>query len=94
MPVRLITLGFMLVFIGVLVIMAGMLSMVYQSWKVEGEGGPSEGGVRGGGIVMIGPIPLIFGTDVGALKIVMILAFVLMVIAALFIILPLWMGRI
>jgi len=48
-----------------------------------------EGGVRGGGVIMIGPIPIIFGTDVGALKIVVILVIVLMVIAALLVILPL-----
>ena len=85
---KLITIGFLLVFIGILVILAGMFSMAYQAWKMGGMEKP-EGGVRGGGVVMIGPIPIIFGTDIGALKLVMILAIVLMVIAALLIILPL-----
>lgn len=77
---KLITLGFLLVFIGMLVILAGVFSMTYQAWKSGGMEKP-ETDVRGGGIVMIGPIPIIFGTDVGALKFVVILAIVLMVIA-------------
>jgi len=88
MPMKLISVGFLLVFIGVLVIIVGVFSMAYQAWKTGGVEKP-EGGVRGGGVIMIGPIPIIFGTDVGALKIVMILAVMLMVIAALLIILPL-----
>jgi uncharacterized protein (TIGR00304 family) len=77
---KIITLGFLLVFIGILVILAGMLSMAYQTWKTGGDGmGKPETGVRGGGVIMIGPIPIIFGSDVVALKPVMILAVVLMV---------------
>ena len=80
---KIITLGFLLVFIGILVILAGMLSMAYQTWKTGfGDGVEKpETGVRGGGVIMIGPIPIIFGSDVTALKPVMILAVVLMVIA-------------
>jgi len=61
--------------------------MAYQTWKTGGMEKP-EAGVRGGGIIMIGPIPIIFGTDVAALKIVMILAIVLMVIAVILYFLP------
>jgi len=89
---KIITLGFLLVFIGILVILAGMLSMVYQTWKTGGDGVEKpETGVRGGGVIMIGPIPIIFGSDVAALKPVMILAVVLMVIAVIFFFLPLRM---
>jgi len=84
---KIITLGFLLVFIGILVILAGIVSMAYQTWKTGGMEKP-EAGVRGGGIIMIGPIPIIFGTDVAALKIVMILAIVLMVIAVILYFLP------
>ena len=87
---KLITVGFLLVVIGILVIIVGIFSMAYQAWKTGGVEKP-EGGVRGGGIVMIGPIPIIFGTDISALKLVMILAIVLMVLAALLLILPLRM---
>ena len=86
---KIITLGFLLVFIGILVILAGMLSMVYQTWKTGGDGVEKpETGVRGAGVIMIGPVPIIFGSDVTALKTVMILA-VLMVIAAILFFLPL-----
>jgi uncharacterized protein (TIGR00304 family) len=87
---KLITVGFLIVLIGMLVILAGVFSTAYQSWKTGGVERP-EAGVRGGGIVMIGPIPIIFGSDVGALKIVMILAIALMVIAAILFFLPLRM---
>jgi uncharacterized protein (TIGR00304 family) len=84
---KIITLGFLLVFIGIMVILAGMVIMAYQSWKTGME--DQEPGVRGGGVIMIGPIPIIFGTDVGALKLVMIFAIVLMVIAVILFFLPL-----
>ena len=87
---KIITLGFLLVFIGILVILAGIVSMAYQSWKTGGEGiEKPEAGVRGGGVIMIGPIPIIFGTDVTALKPIMILAVVLMVIVVILFFLPL-----
>jgi len=87
---KIITLGFLLVLIGILVILAGIVSMAYQTWKTGGMEKP-ETGVRGGGVIMIGPIPIIFGTDVASLKLVMILAIVLMVIAAVLFFLPLKM---
>jgi len=83
---KLITIGFLLVVIGILVILAGILTMAYQAWKA---GDVEKPGVRGGGVVMIGPIPIIFGTDIGALKLVMILAIVLMAIATILFLIPL-----
>ena len=83
---RIITLGFILVLAGVLLLIIGTLSMayhaIYKSGAGEGAGEGHEGtAVRGGGVIMIGPIPIIFGTDVGALKVVMILALLLMIVA-------------
>jgi uncharacterized protein (TIGR00304 family) len=86
---KIITLGLLLVFIGFLVILAGVFSMAYQAWKT---GAVEKAELRGGGIIMIGPIPIIFGTDVAALKVLMILAIVLMVIGALLFFLPFWMS--
>ncbi|HID19488.1 MAG TPA: DUF131 domain-containing protein [Methanophagales archaeon] len=86
---KLITVGFLLVCIGFLIILAGIFSMAYQAWKTGGMEKPE---VRGGGIIMIGPIPIIFGTDAAALRILMILAIVLMVIAAILFLLPLRMS--
>lgn len=73
---RLIFIGFVLVFIGIITIMAGVFHEAYQSQK-EGE----SPDIRGGGIIMIGPIPIIFGSDTPSLKVVIILAIVLIVIS-------------
>nr|QNO56446.1 hypothetical protein OHJJKADD_00019 [Methanosarcinales archaeon ANME-1 ERB7] len=86
---KIITLGLLLVFIGFLVILAGVFSMAYQAWKTGDVEKPE---VRGGGIIMIGPIPIIFSTDVAALKILMILAIVLMLIGSILFFLPLRMS--
>ncbi len=97
---KLITLGILIVLIGMLVVIAGMFSMAYQAWKFSecaSESGSGEGGgeeqpkpaVRGGGVIMIGPIPIIFGSDTGAMKVAVILAIVLMLLAfVLFYLLP------
>jgi len=86
---KLITAGFLIMFIGVLLILAGVFSMAYQSWKNGGGSTEkSDTSVRGGGIIMIGPILIIFGTDVGVLKILIILAIVLMAMAIILFFLP------
>ena len=84
---KLITVGFLIVLIGILVILTGVFSTAYQSWKTGGVEKPEQG-VQGGGVIMIGPIPIIFGTDIGALKVVMILAIVLTIIAVIFFFIP------
>jgi uncharacterized protein (TIGR00304 family) len=86
---KIITVGFLIVFIGMLVILAGVFSTAYQSWKTGGME-KTETSVRGGGVIMIGPIPIVFGTDVGAVKVVIILAIALMILAFVLFYLPLW----
>jgi uncharacterized protein (TIGR00304 family) len=91
---KLITLGFLIVLIGMLVIIAGMFSMVYQSWKISGGGvgeEKPETTVRGGGVILIGPIPIIFGSDVGAVKVAVIMAIVVMLLAFALFYLPRWL---
>ena len=47
--------------------------------------------VRGGGVVMIGPVPIIFGTDKESARVLILFAIVLMAIFALLALLPiLW----
>jgi uncharacterized protein (TIGR00304 family) len=88
---KLITLGFLIVFIGMLIILAGVFSAAYQSWKTGGGSVEKpDTRVRGGGVIMIGPIPIIFGSDVGAVKIVILLAIALMLLAFVLFYLPLW----
>ena len=40
--------------------------------------------VRGGGIVMLGPLPIIFGTDRGSVKALILLSIILMIAALAF----------
>jgi uncharacterized protein (TIGR00304 family) len=74
-----------LVLIGIGMILAGFL-VVFLAAAMSG--GSSEEGerrreVRGGGVVMIGPIPIIFGSDAKWASVAIVLAIVLVVIALL-----------
>lgn len=42
-------------------------------------------GIKGGGVIMIGPIPILIGTDIKSLETVMILAIVLILLSLLFV---------
>jgi len=62
--------GIVLMLIGFLLVFVGALLSAF-------EGG---GDVEGGGVIMIGPIPIVFGTSRGALTLVSILAVLLMLL--------------
>jgi len=59
-------LGVALIFVGVLVIVVAVVVL-----SVSGGG---KGKVKGGGAVIIGPVPIIFGTDEKSLKTVLLLS--------------------
>lgn len=65
-----IVVGFILTFVGTLI----------SSFSKTDGGGGGGGGFEGGGVVLIGPIPIAFGSSGQAVKIAMILAVVIMVI--------------
>jgi|Deesub1362B_J571_1020462.scaffolds.fasta_scaffold00041_78 uncharacterized protein (TIGR00304 family) len=71
------------IFLGVFFILLGFFiifgATLYQSLKLANTG-ESETEIRSGGIVMIGPFPIIFGSDVESVKFVIILALLLIVI--------------
>ena len=70
-----------LVFIGIAIIFAGFL-VVFLGMLASGKS-PEEGErrkVRGGGVIMVGPIPIIFGSDPKWTSIAIVLAIVLIVI--------------
>jgi len=75
--------GFLM--IGVMLIIAGLFVLLtaYIMEHAGRESGPGEGGgrVRGGGVVIVGPVPIVFGTDKGAAVIAAIVGAVLTVIA-------------
>lgn len=63
-------LGLALIFIGTVVAIVAALLLSLP--KTKGKGEP-----RGGGAIIIGPVPIIFGTDEKSVKTVLILALVL-----------------
>ena len=80
------TIGLAFVLVGfVLALIAGLVM------AVKGRGG--QGSVRGGGVLLIGPIPIIFGTDKESVRILVVLALVLIIIALVFTFLPLLITR-
>ena len=64
-------LGIALIFIGVLIIVVAVILLSIS--------GAKKGKVEGGGAVIIGPVPIIFGTDKQSLKTVLLLSLALTV---------------
>jgi uncharacterized protein (TIGR00304 family) len=65
------TLGLVLVFVGVAIIIIAVVLLSVS--------GVRKGKVKGGGAILIGPIPIVFGTDKKSLKTVLLLSLVLTV---------------
>jgi uncharacterized protein (TIGR00304 family) len=78
-------LGIVLVIIGILVIVA---AIVFAS-----KGKSNKGNMRGAGVIMIGPIPIIFGIDKKSVKTVLALALALTVVALIIITINYWLLR-
>jgi uncharacterized protein (TIGR00304 family) len=74
--------GITLVFVGIVIIIAAVLLLSVRS--------VGKGKVRGGGAIIIGPIPIVFGTDKKSLKTVVLLALVLTIVLLVFMILYYW----
>jgi len=68
------------IFIAAILIMLGFVLMFLSSIVLEGREG-KESKTEAGGVVIIGPIPLIFGTSTRIVFIILILAIVLMVLS-------------
>jgi len=79
-------LGFLLIIFGFVLAVIAMVIMVVRSPRGPGSG-------RGAGILLIGPIPIVFGTDKQSVKLVMILAVVLILLALFVMLLPSLVGR-
>ena len=71
-PTVFYAIGIALVVVGVIVIVAAII--------LVSIGGAKEGKIRGAGVIMIGPIPIIFGTDKKSVKSVLALALSLMIV--------------
>lgn len=79
MDEKFIILGIALILAGFFILFIGGLMMLNNE-----ENKKDSGNFRGGGVIMIGPIPIGFGTDKGMMIISMILAIILMIAALLF----------
>jgi uncharacterized protein (TIGR00304 family) len=64
-------LGIALIFFGVLIIVVAVILLSVS--------GAKKGKVKGGGAIIIGPIPIVFGTDKKSLKTVLLLSLALTV---------------
>ncbi len=80
----LIVAGILLIIFGFFLITFGMMRSSRESEERDAEQEIGEKKVKGGGVILIGPIPIVFGTDKKYALILMILAIVLMLLAIIF----------
>jgi uncharacterized protein (TIGR00304 family) len=80
----LITAGMVLIILGFFLVVFGIMRSARENAILE-EGGqePTEEKIKGGGVILIGPVPIVFGTDKRYALLLMILAIVLMLLAVL-----------
>jgi len=67
---ELVNLGFAIIFLGFTIAFVAVVLMVVRGARHGGK-------VKGGGAILVGPVPIVFGTDRESIKIVLILAIVL-----------------
>jgi uncharacterized protein (TIGR00304 family) len=79
------TLGIALIVVGIIVIVAAII--------LASVGDTKKGKLNAAGVIMIGPIPIIFGTDKKSVKTVLALALALTIVALMIIIINYWLPR-
>jgi len=71
--------------VGVALTLLGFaIAFVAMIWLVLSSDKSGKAKVKGGGAVIIGPIPIVFGTDKESVKIILILSIVLVVLLLVF----------
>ncbi len=80
----LIVAGILLIMLGFFLITFGMMRSAQENGERDSEHEAGGKKVKGGGVILIGPIPIVFGTDKKYALILMILAIVLMLLAIIF----------
>lgn len=70
----LVIFGFILAFVAVIL------------FAVRSRGGGTK--TRGAGILLVGPVPIIFGTDRESVKVLVVLAIILIAVVLIFLLLP------
>lgn len=78
--------GFMLIILGFFLLAFGMMRTAKESVErgIPVSQETKEEKVKGGGVILIGPVPVVFGTDKKYAMLLMILAIVLMLLAIVF----------
>ena len=71
--ISVVTIGFGLVLVGIVLALVAVILLATRSADAGTK-------TRGGGILLIGPIPIIFGTDRESVKILVILAIILIAV--------------
>jgi uncharacterized protein (TIGR00304 family) len=74
------SIGSTLVFMGFAIVIIAIILLFLKNAKSE------KGKVKGGGVVIIGPIPIIFGTDKESVKIILVLSVILMILVLVWIV--------
>jgi len=69
----LFSVGAILLFIGFVITFAAVILLAFTAVKGKGK-------VRGGGAVIVGPFPIIFGTDKESVKILLLLSIALIML--------------
>ena len=78
--------GFILIIFRFVLAFAAMILLAFRSARGSEK-------TRAAGVLLIGPIPIIFGTDKDSVKGLMILALVLVLVVLVFMFLPYLFGR-
>jgi uncharacterized protein (TIGR00304 family) len=78
--------GFILVIFGFILAFVAVILLAAKS-----RGNSNQ--TRGGGLLLIGPMPIIFGTDKESVKVLLLLAIVLMIIVLAFMFVPMLIMR-
>jgi len=76
-----------LILLGIVLIILGMFILMLSLWRA------GEGRGEAGGVVIVGPVPIVFGTSQRVAAMVMVLAIVLMVVTLLLFLLGLALVR-
>lgn len=71
--------GFLIIMLGFFLIIIG--SIWQSSSSNQSQGTDSESEIKTGGVILIGPIPIIFGSDKGMMYTGVIMALILMAVA-------------
>ncbi|MEM0048919.1 MAG: DUF131 domain-containing protein [Candidatus Bathyarchaeia archaeon] len=74
--------GWLLITIGIIVFFVGAIMIIASSVR----GYKRRGRFRGGGLIMLGPIPIIFGSDKESVRLLILLSIILIVVMLVFII--------